>query len=482
MATIKIHLLESRVATATYNDVSIESPNNYRIIEGEKNTTQFELVYDQNVWNGYTFSVKMVNSKGYEVNPPTIENNTFTLPDGMATAGYGYIGIKAEKESKVVTFMPVKVKVWDYVEAWKGNVIDRNITFQEFVELENRVEDLEQNGTGGGSVANAVTTDTAQTITGEKTFTQPIFIQDASYEDPYATHGLEIHPHKIVHYDYYIPEEDGFKGEFTFPEGESGTIATQEFVEEYVAENGGGSSADVGEIQFCCIASVSTTTQMGGTTAISINSIPTGTPVVGERMLLQNGFGLITSIVGEYVNVKVEKVMRIGFNGTSRTINETNFYAPLTAGVSGNILVSSGSGAPTWANPATIGGGSSGNAYMFMLNATDDMGADVGQINFTLFGNYTGYYIDTMEALYNVVYNCVGTNIVPANGVWNGTAICGFRVNGNGYFDLINRVGGHFSLYIYDEEAAWFSINYTTASLSKNFNASKNWSESEGEA
>lgn len=172
---------------------------------------------------------------------------------------------------------------------------------------------------------------------------------------------------------------------------------------------------------------------------------------------------------------------QLSINGSQITSNR-NIYAPTTAGTSGYILKSNGSGAPSWVSPSTIGGGSSGNAYMFMLIAKDDANTLVGQINFTIFGNYTGYYIDTLEAVYNVVYNCVGTSIVPATGMWNDVDICGIRTNGDGYLHIIRQSGNYSSLYIYDEEADWFSINYTTASLSKSFNEAKNWSEgNEGE-
>ncbi len=444
MATIKIHLLESRVATATYNDVSIESPNNYRIIAGEENATQFEIVYDQNVWNGYTFSVEMVNSKGDSVPTSHITTNTFTLPKGMATAGYGYIGIKAKKGNEIVPFMPVKVKVWNYLDAWKGNVIDKNITVQDFVELENRVEYLEQNGTGGGgsTPANAVTTDTAQTITGEKTFTKPVFLKNESYEDPSGTDGLEITPHSIVHYDTYVPEEDGFRAELAFP-STGGVLATQEYVQDYVAQNGGGSSADVGEIQFCCVASVSTTTQIGKTTSIGKNNI-SGTPVVGGRVLFQNGFGLITSIDNNYVRCTVEQIMRIMFNGTSRAINETNFYAPTSAGASGYILRSNGSGMPSWTDPALLFGDF--NASRVYTYAITDASDDYNRIVFRLFGRLgnDGIYLSVEDKIRNAIVSNVGYNaIVPANGAIAGEAVWGIEVQGDDTIVIYTTSGTH---------------------------------------
>lgn len=450
MATIKIHLLESRVATATYNDVSIESPNNYRIIAGEENATQFEIVYDQNVWNGYNFSVEMVNSKGYNVVPPTIENNTFTLPDGMATAGYGYIGIKATKGSEVVPFMPVKVKVWNYIEAWKGNVIDKNITVQDFVELENRVEYLEQNGTGGGgsTPANAVTTDTAQTITGKKTFTKPVFIKNASYEDPLGTDGLEITPHSLVHYDTYVPDEDGFMAELNFP-STGGVLATEEYVQEYVAENtGGGSSADVGEIQICCATNfLLGSTQSGKVSIVLSNNTIIGTPIVGGYVLCKNGLAIIDEI--NDITMIVTPITMYGIQLNGKLAYNSNFYAPTTAGTSGYVLTSSGQSGepPVWKSPDTLGG-SSGNQYTFTV--TDSANVSTKFV-FTLFGNLTfedtsGTWNDRTLLIHTLNHNVGYNKIVPASGVWAGSEYVWGIKQVDYYTAKIYTVGGVYDL------------------------------------
>ena len=467
MAKIKIHLLESRVATATYNDVSIESPNNYRIIAGEENATQFEIVYDQNVWGGYTFSVEMVNSKGYSVEPPTITNNTFTLPDGMATAGYGYIGIKATKGNEVVTFMPVKVKVWNYIETWKGNVIDRSITFQDFTDLENRVENLEQNGTGGGgsAPANAVTTDTAQTITGKKTFTKPVFIKNASYEDPLGTDGLEITPHSLVHYDTYVPDEDGFRAELNFP-STGGVLATEEYVQEYVAENtGGGSSADVGEIQICCILRQEfnpSVNNINNTVSVSRSTIQdNSTPVVGQYAKFKNGIGLITAVTSTTFVMVFKQLQHLNLNGSKHFPTDT-FYAPTTAGTSGYILQSTG-GAPKWVSPDTLGGG--GNQYTFTV--TDSADASTNFV-FTLFGELifedtSGAWSDYTLLLHTLNYNVGYNKIVPASGVWAGSEYVWGIKQVDYYTAKIYTVGGVYELPM----TAQFT--YYTQPLNKQF-------------
>ena len=455
MVTIKIHLLESRVTSTTYNDVSIESPNNYRIIEGEKNTTQFELVYDQNVWKDYTFKVEMVNSKGYSVEPPTITNNTFTLPNGMATAGYGYVGIKATKGNEVVTFMPVKVKVWDYVEAWKGNVIDRNITFQEFVELENRVEDLEQNGTGGGSVANAVTTDTAQTITGEKTFTMPVQTNAAMEEGGLLrvyNDGLERTNSLDETCWLSLPFEDGI-------------LATQEYVDEAVANagGGGGSSADVGEIQICCATNFSLgSTQSGRVSIVLSHNTIIGTPIVGGYVLCRNGLAIIDEI--NDITMIVTPITMYGIQLNGKLAYNSNFYAPTTAGTSGYVLTSSGKSGepPIWVSPDTIGGGSSGNANIFYVK-----GDASNELIFTLYGNASLSEIDWSTSgatgISTTLLNYAGNNQkVQATGVWNDQQVWAVSAYYQGGFN-IHTTSGTIEQYN--------SVSFTrkTVPLNKNF-------------
>ena len=155
-----------------------------------------------------------------------------------------------------------------------------------------------------------------------------------------------------------------------------GTMATEEYVQEQLQNfnPGTGGGEDVGEIQFCCIASTSTTTSRGGTSSIDIGSIFAGTPVVGGRVLFQNGFGLITSINSSFVTYKVEQAMRFTLNGASTSINFASFYAPTLAGTSGQILQSNGSGkAPTWIDFGTGGGG--GGATV-TLNGTQTSNAN----------------------------------------------------------------------------------------------------------
>jgi len=44
----------------------------------------------------------------------------------------------------------------------------------------------------------------------------------------------------------------------------------------------------------------------------------------------------------------------VTLNGTSKAASTASMYAPTSAGTSGQVLVSSGSGAPTWGNVASV--------------------------------------------------------------------------------------------------------------------------------
>ncbi len=101
----------------------------------------------------------------------------------------------------------------------------------DFTELEARVSYIEENGGNGGGSSDKelVTLDTDQTITGAKSFKQPIFVTD----EESAMNGIKIGVDKIEQYVYYIPEEDGYMNEFTFPEY-GGTFATEGYVSDTV--------------------------------------------------------------------------------------------------------------------------------------------------------------------------------------------------------------------------------------------------------
>lgn len=63
---------------------------------------------------------------------------------------------------------------------------------------------------------------------------------------------------------------------------------------------------------------------------------------------------LYTSAAGTFAKCSVYAGgTAVTLNGTSKAANTASFYAPTAAGTSGQVLVSSGSGAPTWASVAS---------------------------------------------------------------------------------------------------------------------------------
>ena len=96
----------------------------------------------------------------------------------------------------------------------------------------------------------------------------------------------------------------------------------------------------------------------------------------------------------------------VTLNGTSAATSTASFYAPTGAGTSGQILKSSGSGAPTWANQSTLVAGKAtilettrtiwGRDFNGSANVTGDM-SNVGNIAFQASGKNIGgtMYFDT---------------------------------------------------------------------------------------
>lgn len=61
---------------------------------------------------------------------------------------------------------------------------------------------------------------------------------------------------------------------------------------------------------------------------------------------------------------------KVNLNGTDKTNDTASFYAPIGAGNTGQVLVSQGSGAPTWQYPTYAGftPSFSGTSLIFTLN------------------------------------------------------------------------------------------------------------------
>lgn len=122
--TIKLHLMENRSIQAEFNNRPYSYEGGINIVAGEVNATQFEIASVPERLAGATVSLAMTNSLKEEVSPPTILDNVFQLPIGMAVAGYGQFVITLEKESERVVFLPFKIKVANTNPNWKSGVIN----------------------------------------------------------------------------------------------------------------------------------------------------------------------------------------------------------------------------------------------------------------------------------------------------------------------------------------------------------------------
>lgn len=121
--TIQLKLLDNKRVETYVNGYPNAYEGGYRIIAGEQNATEFEISSVPAQYENATYSVSMKNSAGQEVPAPTIIDKKFTLPVGMAVAGYGSIVIAATQGDEYVVWSPVKIKVWNTDPNWKFNTI-----------------------------------------------------------------------------------------------------------------------------------------------------------------------------------------------------------------------------------------------------------------------------------------------------------------------------------------------------------------------
>ena len=126
---IELNLLENKSIVATMQGYPLGNENSYKIIAGEKNATIFKVVSIPNQYADKSFTIEMVNAKGYGIEETpivSITNYEFSLPVGMAVAGYAYILFRAKYTENgkevVVPFQPLKIKVWNTLPEWKDNV------------------------------------------------------------------------------------------------------------------------------------------------------------------------------------------------------------------------------------------------------------------------------------------------------------------------------------------------------------------------
>lgn len=129
---IELNLLENKSIVATMQGYPLANENSYKIIAGEENATTFTIKSLPIEYNTARLTVEMVNSKGYgvaetDINEIYVGVKGFTLPKGMAVAGYGYILIRAYIGEEVVVFQPLKLKVWNTLPNWVNEIVTLEI-------------------------------------------------------------------------------------------------------------------------------------------------------------------------------------------------------------------------------------------------------------------------------------------------------------------------------------------------------------------
>lgn len=138
--TINLRLLENKNIVAELNGMPLGNANSYKITAGEENSTKFKIASKPQQYANATYTVEMVNSQGYGVKIDNLEeknkgeyiiqNDIFTLPTGMAVAGYGSIQIRAYLGEEKVPFEVLKVKVFNTIDVWTDFVENYKATIE----------------------------------------------------------------------------------------------------------------------------------------------------------------------------------------------------------------------------------------------------------------------------------------------------------------------------------------------------------------
>ena len=117
---VQINLLENKTAQALWNGRPIEYEGGYRIIAGENAATQFELTNVPKQYENVTFTITGYNAGKQVVTfDPVSKGGTFTLPVGMAIAGYSSLVFECVNgEEKRVLWTPIKLKVYNTNPDW----------------------------------------------------------------------------------------------------------------------------------------------------------------------------------------------------------------------------------------------------------------------------------------------------------------------------------------------------------------------------
>lgn len=112
--TIQLKLLANKRIECYVNGYPYSYEGGYRIVAGEKNATIFKIISVPLQYQNASYSVTLKNSAGKIVPAPVLdENKSFTLPAGMAIAGYGSILITAIQGNETIVWTPLKIKIWE---------------------------------------------------------------------------------------------------------------------------------------------------------------------------------------------------------------------------------------------------------------------------------------------------------------------------------------------------------------------------------
>lgn len=170
MNTIQLNLLETKQIAAYINGYSYALEGGYRIVAGEQGATEFKITSVPQQYQNATFTVQLINSHK-ELVKTVLEvplNGKFTLPAGMAIAGYGQMLIWCDIthesptydiEVEKVIWTPLKLKIWNTRPDWKSDtitltdeILDRlNRAEDDVRALEELVKNIEINPQGGGT-------------------------------------------------------------------------------------------------------------------------------------------------------------------------------------------------------------------------------------------------------------------------------------------------------------------------------------------
>lgn len=205
---IELNLLENRSIVAKMQGIPLANENSYKIIAGEENATIFSIKSMPVQYENARLTVEMVNAKGCGVEETDIgqievDFDTyigFSLPVGMAVAGYGYILIRAYLGNETVPFQPLKIKVWNTIPQWQ-DFVDKTT----FVDLTSE-----------------------QIINGYKRFTDPVTVRNGKeLNADEALYGAK----KITLVDNEIGSGDIYELYFPYPMFREATLATVEEIE-----------------------------------------------------------------------------------------------------------------------------------------------------------------------------------------------------------------------------------------------------------